>query len=229
MVNDKKILAVIPARGGSKRLPKKNIIDFNGKPMIVWTIESARKTNLFADIIVSTDDNEIANISKKHGANIHERNKFFDDYSTVSDVVCNVLEENTKNYDIVVMLMANCPIRDDKDIIESVDNFLEKENSFQISCFKYGWMNPWWAHTIDTKQKATPIFDVMTKRSQDLKELYCPTGAIWIAKTEDLLTSKTFYGKGYTMYPINWKKSLDIDDKDDLEMATIMKKFFKDI
>ena len=80
LVDNKRVLAVIPARGGSKRIPKKNILNFNGKPMIAWTIESAIKSEIFTDIIVSTDDKEIAEISKLFGAKIHNRKKFTDDY-----------------------------------------------------------------------------------------------------------------------------------------------------
>ena len=88
MVKGKKILAIIPARGGSKRIPRKNIINFQGKPMIAWTIESAIKSACFDEILVSTDDDEIAEISKNYGASVpflRELNK--DDHSNVSDVV----------------------------------------------------------------------------------------------------------------------------------------------
>jgi len=229
-VDKSKIVAIIPARGGSKRIPHKNIIDFCGKPMIAWTIEAALKSELFDQVIVSTDDISIAEISKKHGAVVpFLRDSHNDDYSAVSDVTVHVLKElRTRlnlEYDVVVQLMANCPLRNSDDIKKSITNFVEKKALFQISCFKYGWMNPWWAHSFDEHQKLYPLFPKALKsRSQDLPDLYCPSGAIWIALVKDFLKSGSFYGDQYNFYPLSLKSSIDIDDYDDLNMA---KFFFK--
>ena len=224
MVKGKKILAIIPARGGSKRIPKKNIIDFQGKPMISWTIEAAIKSACFDEILVSTDDDEIAEIAKNYGASVpflRELNK--DDYSTVSDVVISEKNRLHQKYDIIVMLMPNCPIRNQFDISSALNNFIENNRDFQISSFKYGFMNPYWAHKIDDKGKAVPVFkEAISSRSQDLTDLYCPTGAIWIAKDENLEISKSFYGPNFIMETINWKNAVDIDDYEDLEFAEMI-------
>lgn len=224
MVTDKKILAIIPARGGSKRIPKKNIIPFKGKPMIAWTIEAAIKSACFDRVFVSTDDQEIAEISKVYGADVpFLRKENSDDLSTVSDVILNEKNRLNQDYDIIVLLMANCPIRDEFDIKKALNNFIEKDRDFQISSFKYGWMNPWWAHKIDDSGRATPIFtEAVKSRSQDLDELYCPTGAIWIANNKELEKYKTFYGPDFVMEPIDWKKAVDIDDYEDLNLAKIV-------
>lgn len=226
---NKKILAIIPARGGSKRIPKKNILDFEGKPMIAWTIEAALKSNIFTDVIVSTDDEEIGKISEKNDATFLLRTTHADDHSNVSDVVYNVLNNIEKKYDIVVMLMANCPLRDENDIKNALTNFIKLKSNFQISSFKFGWMNPWWAHTINSKTNiAKPLFDTKQARSQDLEDLHCPTGAIWIANVEELKKSKTFYGTNYTMFDMNWKNAVDIDDYEDLEFAKLLFNMKKD-
>jgi len=224
MVKGKKILAIIPARGGSKRIPKKNIIGFKGKPMIAWTIEAATKSGCFDKIFVSTDDNEIAEVSKGYGADVpFLREEHSDDFSTVSDVVVREVSRFEEDYDIVVLLMANCPIRNEIDIKQSINSFVDQNRKFQISCFKYGWMNPWWAHKLAENGKGNPLFEKSIKnRSQDLDELYCPTGAIWVANIEDLKICKTFYGPNFTMEPINWKNAVDIDDYEDLELADIV-------
>jgi N-acylneuraminate cytidylyltransferase len=223
MVNNNKILAIIPARGGSKRIPKKNIIPFKGKPMIAWTIEAALKSGCFDDVFVSTDDLEIAEISKKYGASVpflRENNK--DDYATVSDVVINEKNRMQAKYDIIVMLMANCPLRTDKDIRTLLSEFIAKDRTFQISCFKYGWMNPWWAHRLNKNNLPEKIFQKLDKRSQDLEDLYCPTGAIWIAKNDKLDEGGSFYGNNYSMEPLDWKKAVDIDDYEDFEFAEVV-------
>ncbi len=222
MVN--KTIAIICARGGSKRIPNKNIIDFYGKPLISWTIESAIKTNLFDKIIVSTDSPEIAEISIIAGAEIpFLRDNYFDDLSPVSTVICDTLEKlkirYNQEYENVVHLMPNCPIRNAIDITNSYNNFLDKNYNFQLSCFEFGWMNPWWSFKLND-EKTIPLFpDALKKRSQDLETLFCPTGAIWIAKIKNLLNEKTFYGNDFKLYPIPWKSAVDIDNYEDLEMA----------
>lgn len=231
MVNDKKIIAVIPARGGSKRLPRKNIMPLCGKPMIAWTIEAAQLANIFDDIIVSTDDQEIADVAIKHGAQVpFLRERFADDLTPVSIATANCIERlNTdlgKEYDVVAQLMPNCPLRKAKDIREALEVFLLNNHSFQISSFAYGWMNPWWAHTIDEHFTARPLFsdEKRNQRSQDQEKLYCPSGAIWIAKVPLFLSEKTFYGPAYRFVPLSWTAAMDIDDAEDLKMAEVVMK-----
>lgn len=225
-------VAIIPARGGSKRIPKKNIIDFIGKPMISYTIEAAIKSDCFDDVIVSTDDAEIADVSIKYGAEVpFLRDNYADDHSTISQATVHTLQkiksELHKTYDCVVQLMANCPIRDSGDIIEACNYFDNNPHNYQISAFKFGWMNPWWAHKLKDNHTATPIFDDATrnKRSQDQPDLYCPTGAIWIANTNRLEISESFYGALYRFYPMDWKSAMDIDDYEDLEFAKFLMKY----
>ena len=221
----KKSIAIIPARGGSKRVPRKNIIDFFGKPLIAYTIEAALQSNLFDKVMVSTDDKEIASIAKKYGAAVpFLRDEHADDHSNVSDVIVHTLnrleKELKESYQVVCMLMPNCPIRSAEDIQEHYDLFQRNKRDFQISAFEYGWMNPWWAHTMDDSGKAIPFFkEASSKRSQDLDKLYCPTGAIWLASISGIQKSKTFYGPDFHFALLNWKSAVDIDDYNDLEMA----------
>lgn len=121
-------VAIIPARGGSKRIKRKNIIDFCGKPMIAWTIEAAIKSNLFDEVIVSTEDNEIKKISEKYGAYVPFLRKYHaDDYSSVSlatlGTIKQLKQEGIGEYEDIIQLMANCPLRDEKAIISSLKNF----------------------------------------------------------------------------------------------------------
>ena len=124
----KNTIAIIPARGGSKRIPKKNIVDFDSKPMICWTIEAAIQSKKFEHIIVSTDDHEVKRISENCGAEVpFMRKNNYDDFTPVSDVsvesLLNAEEFYGKKFDHVVQLMANCPNRNSKDIINALDNF----------------------------------------------------------------------------------------------------------
>lgn len=223
---DKKITAIIPARGGSKRIHKKNIVKLEGKPMIAWTIEAARESRYISRVLVSTDDEEIATVAKEYGAEVpFLRDLNADDHSPVSEATVRTLKQmenaGMEQPEIVVQLMANCPLRDFRDIDRALENFLTKQHDFQISCFKYGWMNPWWAHTVGANDIATPLFSEKDRmrRSQDQPDLYCPTGAIWIAKTNSLVEANSFYGPDYAFFPIHWIKAIDIDEYEDLEMA----------
>lgn len=222
-----KSVAVIPARGGSKRIPRKNIINFMGKPMIAYTIESALKSKKFDKIIVSTDDNEIADISRKYGAEVpFLRTKYADSNTPVSEAVLFCIEQAEdyykEKYDIVTLLMANCPIRNEVDIKSAYENFIEKKYQSQITCFKFGFMNPWWAIKLNNNFEGTRVLDLpVNTRSQDMEPLYCPTGAIWISKKEHLKKYKSFYGE-HKYFEIDWKSAVDIDNYEDIELAHIV-------
>ena len=225
----KKTVAVIPARGGSKRIPNKNIIDFNGKPMIAWTIDAAQKSGLFDKIVVSTDSEEIAAIGREYGADVpFLRDEKADDFSPVSEGTLRTLiqmEKQGEFFTNVVQLFAVCPLRNAEDIINSYRFFEENTSPFVLSCFEYAWMNPWWAISLNEQHEAKWIFDEAKQaRSQDLPKLYSPTGAIWIAKVEELKKEKTFYGKGHIFWKLDWKRAVDIDNYEDLDLANVLSK-----
>ena len=218
-------IAIIPARGGSRRLPNKNILDFMGKPMIAWTIEAALATEMFDRVLVSTDSVEIAKIAIEYGASApFLRSRAHDDLTPVSQATCASIEqcmaELGETYDFVTQLMANIPLRTSENISDSVQHFFSSTAPAQISCFAFGWMNPWWAVTMNDMGEPIRLFpDAFLQRSQDLPKLYCPSGAIWIARTDALLKNGSFYCPGHRFFPIDWKNALDIDDLEDLEMA----------
>ena len=218
-------VAVIPARGGSKRIPKKNIMDFHGKPMIAWTIEAAVQSGLFDRTIVSTDDPAIAEVALAFGAEVpFLRKGFADDQSPVSLATLAALEqlrdEFDESYGVVAQLMANCPIRDSACITAAVEYFERGPAPSLISCFKFGWMNPWWASRLDADNRPSPVFpEAATARSQDLPPLYCPTGAIWLARAGALMEARTFYMEDRVFFPIGWEDAVDIDDMEDFHMA----------
>ena len=221
-------LAIIPARGGSKRLPRKNVIDFFGKPMIAWTIEAAIASGLFDRIVVSTDDEATAEIARACGIDVpFLRYHANDDFSPITAATIHALEQTQghfgEEFDTVVQLMANCPLRTAEDIRHSVEAFHSHAAEFQISCTRFGWLNPWWAFKLDAGNDAEWIVPGSTQmRSQDLPPLYCPTGAIWIAHTGALISAGTFYGPGVRYEPLSLRSAVDVDDGDDLLFARAM-------
>lgn len=218
-------IAIIPARGGSKRIPRKNIIDFDGKPMIAWTIQAALESGYFDRVLVSTDSAEIADVSIAAGASApFLRQENADNAAPSSLASISALKQAEAHwqtrFDRVVQLMPNCPLRNAGHIREAVENFAQKGHEYQISCFRFGWMNPWWAVRLGEDQVPTQLFpEAMSKRSQDLEHLYCPTGAIWIAGRDALLEAGTFYGLDHRFFPMDWIGAVDIDDMDDYRMA----------
>ena len=220
-----KNVAIIPARGGSKRIPKKNIIEFLGKPMIAWTIEAAIQSNKFDKVIVSTDNQEIASVASHYGAEIpFLRETDFDDMTPVSTATLNHAIRLQKYWGeeikTVAQLMPNCPLRTYKDLETFIDKFDKLGSPFLLSCFKFGWMNPWWSFKMSETGDHEFMFPkALTMRSQDLDDLYCPTGSIWVAKLSSLVKDGTFYGKGHRFSEIPWESAVDIDDSNDLEFA----------
>ena len=223
-------IAIIPARGGSKRIKNKNIKLFRGKPMIYWTIKAAKKSKLFDEIFVDTDSNRIKKISVRYGAKVpFLRNPKlakdnvsinFSTYYFISKLKKLYNKEN-KKLDIknIFQLMPNCPFREGKDIKKLYKIFKTTKTKFLISHFQFLFGNIWWAATIKNRKAFKLFKKTYTKRSQDLKTTFCPTGAIWIANYKAFLKSKTFYGKGYIVGILGWKQGLDIDNMEELKIA----------
>ena len=221
----KKLIAIIPARKNSKRIVNKNIIEFDGKPIIYWTIDAALKSEIFDRIVVSTDCEKIAQISEDFGVKVpFLRSGLADDFTPVSEVSISTLNQAkdywNEDYEVVVQMMPNCPNRNKDDIKNAYNFFSDNNLDFLLSCSKFHSSIPWWSFTLSKDNKPNYNFPKLLKsRSQDLDETYCNSGAIWIAKSSKLLKEKTFYGKNHFSYPINWSSALDIDTYDDLEIA----------
>jgi CMP-N-acetylneuraminic acid synthetase len=220
-----KSIAIIPARLGSKRIKHKNIIDFNGKPMIFWTIKAALESQLFDKVVVSTDSQKIAQISKENGAEVpFFREKYNDDYTPISDVTIHCVNQSEKywneKYDIVTQLMANCPNRNAEEIRKAYNYFIKNNIDFLSSCIPFQSSNPWWAFSLKKNNQPEYLFYEKTKkRSQDLQTMYCRSGAIWIARKNKLIAENSFFGLGHVGYPIRWSSGIDIDDNEDLKIA----------
>lgn len=217
-------LAVIPARGGSKRLPRKNIVEFGGRPLLAWSVEAALSSALFDRVIVSTDDPDIADAARAAGADVpFVRELHADDHSNVSDVTVHalrVLQAEGAQFDVVAMLQPTCPLRSAAHVRSSWDAFERSGAGFQVSCYETKWINPWWA--FQRNEDGTARFlhpEMVGVRSQDQPRTYALTGAICLARVPDIMSSGTFYGPDVRFEPIPWSAAVDIDDADDLTFA----------
>jgi CMP-N-acetylneuraminic acid synthetase len=224
-VTSSRNIAIILARGGSKRLPGKNVLPFHGKPMLAWSVIAAVDSGEFDRVVVSTDDEGIAEIGRHYGAEVpYLRNGAADDLASSSSATAVALKQAEKywgeQYDCVAQLMANCPLRDASDIRNAMNAFANGDAPSQVSCFRFGWMNPWWAFKLNALQSHEYLFpEAFKARSQDLPNLYCPTGALWLASASQFKEHGTFYMPDHSFYPLSWMSGMDIDDEADLQMA----------
>lgn len=222
---NKTFLAIIPARGGSKRLPRKNLLDLCGKPLIAWSIEAALKSKYITKVIVSSDDEEILNIAKEYKADFIKRpDELASDTATTFDALKHTLE-NVGKYDYVVLLQPTSPLRSEKHINEAIELLEEKSADAIISVCEME-HSPLWSNILDENLDMSNFLrdEVLNKRSQDLPKYYRLNGAIYICKTEKLLENKGFFIKeNIFSYIMKKEDSVDIDEEIDFIIAKEIK------
>ena len=223
----KKILAIIPARGGSKAIPQKNSKLLAGKPLIAYTINEALKSKYLNRVIVSTDDNKISEISKKYGAEVIKRPDILSgDKSKGFDAILNVIDTLKKEKyvpDAVVWLQPTSPLRIVEDIDNAVRIFLKRSKESVISVCEAKSSAVYWSFKIKGEH-LKPVFNkkYLDMRRQELNNIYIPNGAIYISSTKNLLKYKSFYCKSILPYIMLPERSIDIDEESDFELAEII-------
>ncbi len=224
MYRDKTFLAIIPARGGSKRLPRKNILNLAGKPLIAWTIEAAMQSKYLDTVIVTSDDEEILTISTKLGTDTVKRpDSLATDTAGTFDVIEHVVK-NLKKYDYIVLLQPTSPLRNTTHIDQAVE-LLEYKKADAIISVALMEHSPQWSNTLPEDGNMSIFINetVKNKRSQDLEPYYRLNGAIYICKTTAFLDEKTlFLNKNIFAYKMDSKSSVDIDTAEDFEFANFL-------
>ncbi|MEN4045781.1 acylneuraminate cytidylyltransferase family protein [Sulfurimonas sp. NWX367] len=225
MLYDKTFLAIIPARGGSKRLPRKNVLDLAGKPLISWSIEAAKQSKYIDEVVVSSDDDEVLNIAKEQNASIMKRPvKLATDTATTFEVVEHLIKNFEKQYTYIILLQPTSPLRKSEDIDKAIE-FLHTKNADAVISVCEMEHSPLWSNTLP-KDKSMATFlhkEILNKRSQDLETYYRLNGSIYIIKVAKLLEKKSFFLKdNIYAYVMDQKKSIDIDTKLDLEIANYL-------
>lgn len=213
-----KNLAIIPARGGSKRIPRKNIKDFLGKPIIAYSIETALESNLFNEVMISTDDEEIAEVAKEFGAEVPfmRSDENADDYATLADVVDEVQEKYLsldKSFDYTCCFLATSPLVTVKNLKKGLDILREKQADSVRPVVKFTYpiqrafrMNNGKVEMFSPEYKTT--------RSQDLEPTYHDAGQFYWMRFEKGLKGVKKYG-----FEIQETETQDIDTIDDWELA----------
>lgn len=217
-----KILAIIPARGGSKGLPGKNIYPILGKPLIAYTIDAALKSKLIVKTVVSSDDDKILEVSKSFGAEIVKRpDKYAIDEAGSEIVIHDVLTQLNKRgetFDIVVLLQPTSPLRDAQDIDNALQKMLKQNAEGVISVTNIG-VKPFKTYYLNKEGFLKGVHNNLTPnlRRQDLPDAFLPNGAIYAVYTEVFLKTNSLLTHTTVPYIMEIKKSVDIDTLEDIK------------
>jgi CMP-N,N'-diacetyllegionaminic acid synthase len=224
MLNGKSFLAIIPARGGSKRLPRKNVLDLAGKPLITWTLEAARNSKYIDKIIVSSDDTEILQIADDLRVDIVKRpEELASDTATTVSVIEHVLQQNLGKFDFIVLLQPTSPLRNADHIDEAIELLAQKNADAIISVCETE-HSPLWTNTLpeDGSMNFFLSGEVKNIRSQDLPQYFRLNGAIYIISVDMLNKCHTLLiDENSFAYKMTISDSVDIDTQLDFNVAEI--------
>jgi len=216
-------LAIITARGQSKRIPRKNIKEFCGKPIIYYSIKAALDSGIFDTIMVSTDDDEIAEIAQKYGAEVPFRRskKTSDDYATTDDVLLEVIEtyrEKGEKFDQFCCIYPTCPLIKNERLIEAMIKLDDCDGVMPVVPFSY----PPQRSVLIRDGYLTRTYPEHTKtRSQDLEPIYHDAGQFYALWTEAFLKAGTLNVKKLKPLILSEMEVQDIDTEDDWKLAEL--------
>ncbi|GGB43499.1 cytidylyltransferase domain-containing protein [Fictibacillus barbaricus] len=224
------IVAIIPARGGSKGLKRKNVLPLNGKPLIAYSIEAALKLNDVKRVIVSTDDEEIADIAKEYGAEVpFLRPEYLaSDTATTIDVLKHtiefLLEAEGYKTDHVLLLQPTSPLRNERHVREALDLYLGNQCPVVSVCLAD---TPPFLMRVKKENYLVPFMELPEQkatRRQDLPEVYELNGAIYLTDHHHLMNENAIYTDKVIPYVMDKRSSVDIDDEIDFKLAEVLLK-----
>ncbi|MBD3920701.1 acylneuraminate cytidylyltransferase family protein [Paenibacillus sp. PR3] len=217
MIQGKKVLGIIPARGGSKGVPMKNTRLFNGKPLIAWAIEAAKRSRYLDRVIVSSDNEDIMRIAREWDGDVPEARpeELARDDSTSIDVVLHLLDQ-FPGYDYVVLLQPTSPFRTTADIDGCIQMCLTTGAPAAVSVTEPE-QSPYWMFKLNSAGRLDPLVqrESTVLRRQDLPTVYSLNGAVYVASVEWFQQSKAFVTDQTVGYVMDQDRSLDIDTEQD--------------
>ncbi|QWG17059.1 acylneuraminate cytidylyltransferase family protein [Bradyrhizobium sediminis] len=220
-----KVLGLIPARGGSKGIPRKNIKVIAGKPLIAWTIETALKSTLLAAVVVSTDDQEIGEAARRYGAKIpfvRPAELAQDDTPGVAPVLHAL--DALPEFDAVLLMQPTSPLRTTEDIDECI-RFAEATDAGCVVSVTESGQHPQWMYRLDAEQRLQPLIAAKhVTRRQDLPPVYAANGALYFARREWLQRQRTFITTETLGYVMPIERSVDLDSALDWKLAELLLK-----
>jgi CMP-N,N'-diacetyllegionaminic acid synthase len=227
MYKGKKFIAVIPARGGSKGIPDKNIIDVNGKPLIQYSIEAAQQSKYIDKIFVSTDSEKIANVAIKCGINVPflRPKELATDTSKTIDVLVDLVnrfKEQNEYFDYLVLLQPTQPLRQYFHIDQAIEKIVNTNVNSLVSVSKVK-DHPILVRTIDEDGLLHNLINTnSTVRRQDFQDFYKVNGAIYINKLDETFNLNTSLNDNKLAFIMDEKYDLDIDNMLDLKICRLL-------
>ena len=227
MYQNKTFLAIIPARGGSKGLPRKNIRDIGGKPLIAWTIEAAKASKYLDRVVVSTEDDEIAAVAKKYGGEV----PFMRPASLAADDSPGIeatlhAMDHLPPYDFVVTLQPTSPLRTAADIDGAIGLCLDNGADSCVSVTEPE-HSPYWMYRLDGQNFMIPLLTIPAEqyyRRQSLPKTYRLNGAVYVTAAGSIRQKQAAVGDKTLAYIMPQDRSVDIDSELDLAMAELLLK-----
>ena len=222
----KRIIAIIPARGGSKRIPRKNIRHFCNQPILKYSIDAALEAKCFDEIIVSTEDREIAELAKSFGASVPflRSNENASDVATLEDVTKEVIvkyKETGREFDYICCILSTAPFISPKRIIEGLKLLEEKEADTVFPVARYGYPTQRALHVEEDGVISMVWPENEDKRSQELRPTFHDAGQFYWARLEPFLAQHRYFSDRAIAMEISSKEVQDIDSEDDWEHAEI--------
>lgn len=220
MYKEKKILALIPARGGSKGIPGKNIKSLAGKPLISWTIDAAKQSDYIDHLIVSSDDDNIIKIAKEWGCDSpFKRPKHLaQDTSTSMDVVMHALEQLEESYDYLLLLQPTSPFRTTSHIDGIIEQTIDTGTKVVVSVTQSK-KHPAFIYTLEDNKLCPFLGHQKQKRRQDMPQVYEHNGALYLASIPYLKEVKSYNVDGVGAFMMDALHSIDLDEPLDWEFA----------
>jgi len=225
-------VAIIPARGGSKRIPNKNMKMFHGKPIIYYAIQTAIKSNLFDEVFVSTDNQEIAEFAMKNGAKVptYRSSKNADDHATTSEVLIEVINYYTsqnKKLSMACCIYPTSPLVKPKDLISANEVFEKQSIEVLISSVKFSFPVQRGFFVFENKEIGLIDPESINKRSQDLAETYHDAGAFYLLKPQEFLKTGSLWKGKIGAYILPELQSQDIDTLEDWKLAELKHEYLQ--
>jgi CMP-N,N'-diacetyllegionaminic acid synthase len=221
MIEGGKVLALIPARGGSKGVPRKNVRMVGGRPLIAWTIEAAKASRYIDRLILSSDDEEIMRVALEHGCEVPFRrsSELATDECGTMGVVIDALQR-CLGYDWIVLLQPTSPLRTTADIDGAILQCVTQQASACVSvCLAE--QSPYWMFFLENAHLRPVLEGPSATRRQDLPPVYVLNGAVYVAKVANLMQTRSFVPPGVVAYEMPSSRSLDIDTEQDLRLLEL--------
>lgn len=220
MIGQQRVLGIIPARGGSKGVPGKNIRLAGGKPLIAWTIEAARASRYIDRIVITTDSTEIAEVASAWGCEVPflRPPELAQDETPGIDPVLHMVANLGEAFDLVVLLQPTSPLRSVADIDGAIETCVSLGAESCVSVCPVS-KSPYWMYRMSPSRHLEPILEsIQAKRRQDLPKIYALNGAVYVVESGYLVAKRTFLSETTVGFEMPGDRSLDIDTELDMVM-----------